>query len=193
MEELAASPKVLELVANDAHSTQFFSPPKNLMMFWASTQKRERERERERERDRGSRLPVISSRLRAVSEGYNPDHHFPSLSMPRGGSAAARHLELFSPTSGIRALVPALWLRRPTATFGSEKFLRIRPVNLFGLLPSFCLLFIGLPPALSVFLIPFQKPKPKPGLSPRDIMYLCLGRFISDFKRISVPLCYTVL
>ncbi|KAI5654315.1 hypothetical protein M9H77_31502 [Catharanthus roseus] len=80
-------------------------------------------------RDRGSRLPVISSRLRPVSEGYNLDHHFSSLSTPRHDSAAARRpvLELFSPTSGIRALVPALWLRRLRATFESEKFLRIRP------------------------------------------------------------------
>ncbi|KAI5659358.1 hypothetical protein M9H77_28151 [Catharanthus roseus] len=45
--------------------------------------------------------------------------------MPQSGSAAARRSELFSPTSGIRALVPALWLQRPTATFGFEKFLRI--------------------------------------------------------------------
>ncbi|KAI5654042.1 hypothetical protein M9H77_31229 [Catharanthus roseus] len=33
--------------------------------------------------------------------------------------------DLFSPTSGIRAQVPAHLLQRPTATFGSEKFLRI--------------------------------------------------------------------
>ncbi|KAI5668947.1 hypothetical protein M9H77_18800 [Catharanthus roseus] len=51
---------------------------------------REERKERERERDRGSRLPVISSRLRPVSEGYNPDHHFSSPSMPRRGSTTAR-------------------------------------------------------------------------------------------------------
>ncbi|KAI5673654.1 hypothetical protein M9H77_14018 [Catharanthus roseus] len=81
------------------------------------------------------RLPVISSRLRPISEGYNPDHHFSSLSTPRRCNATAWHPVLlivivnrscFSPTSGIRALVPDLWLRHPTATFGSEKFLRIR-------------------------------------------------------------------
>ncbi|KAI5664981.1 hypothetical protein M9H77_24304 [Catharanthus roseus] len=36
----------------------------------------------------------ISSRLRPVSEGYNPDHHFSSLSMPRRGSTAAQRLVL---------------------------------------------------------------------------------------------------
>ncbi|KAI5670712.1 hypothetical protein M9H77_11076 [Catharanthus roseus] len=42
------------------------------------------------EKDRGSRLPVISSRLRPVSEGYNPNHHFSSLLTPRRGNATAR-------------------------------------------------------------------------------------------------------
>ncbi|KAI5680315.1 hypothetical protein M9H77_01542 [Catharanthus roseus] len=49
-----------------------------------------RKEKRERERDRGCILLVISSRLRPVSEGYNPDHHLSSSSSPRHGSAAAR-------------------------------------------------------------------------------------------------------
>ncbi|KAI5650510.1 hypothetical protein M9H77_36515 [Catharanthus roseus] len=47
-------------------------------------------RKEQRERDRDCLLPVISSRLRLVSEGYNPDHHLSLSSSPRRGSAAAR-------------------------------------------------------------------------------------------------------
>ncbi|KAI5675779.1 hypothetical protein M9H77_06729 [Catharanthus roseus] len=71
---------------------------------------RERERERERERDRGRRLQVIPSRLRPVSEGYNPRSSFSLPSTPRRGSAAARLSSccncLFSVTSPV--LLPPL-------------------------------------------------------------------------------------
>ncbi|KAI5666475.1 hypothetical protein M9H77_16328 [Catharanthus roseus] len=55
-------------------------------------------RKEKRERNRGRSVAGDSSRLRLLSEGYNPDH-YPSLSpSPRRGYAAARRLfpEVFS-------------------------------------------------------------------------------------------------
>ncbi|KAI5654316.1 hypothetical protein M9H77_31503 [Catharanthus roseus] len=72
-------------------SFSFDSAAAILSLFWCFYAVREiAVRKEKREKDRGSRLPVISSWLRPVSENYNPDHHFSSLSTPRRGSAVAQ-------------------------------------------------------------------------------------------------------